>query len=674
MAATVESAARIGIVSSPTEGRYVVALEDLPEGTLVHASLPYAFAPVVSQLITGRYSNCVACLKPLPHHPQERTNRGTSVPTGCVSEAPVCSDCSSVYCSTRCFELYHTQHHIPSMECACLKALPLAARGRSAECMQWLSVASLVAARANVENPTLRSLFPSRRANDEKTVIPTVDVSPLSVDAEGGSGAVETRKDSTPAVGTSTSSPAQTTSVDSAFVRKLKSWSERELVSGSGPSMASHERERLPNDAELDPLHRFGTTDTTSSSASTPSPTGIGNSFYGALFESDLWSVANVEPQGAGGPTGRRVSPLVSPTSTSVSNWVCNTALLEKSTLSLFRQAFAAYRSLRSEDAKKRSAEADAACHIGGRLHPNAEKLLQKFGKDRKTGGKAPKKGTNTSKHSQGKTSSSAGPTTEQKDRDDADVQADDNPCTPSDPHAASIFPLMTEDEFVRVCGAVKCNGFECSGWIEAVRAPKRTRILPLESEGINDGESVPPPVMLGTALYPLASYFNHSCDPNLLLPSHGKVMLIYTSRAVKRGEPLTFSYLNVAEVVAALGGKSGERATSNPPSGSRVLKPNRRLDLANSFCFWCRCSACDPKGTGTPSTMPVAPPCPLCQLGSLRLVNGEELRCRRRIATDTFQRLLPLTDTQLDGKVIRECSCCGNLFSTVTEIKTVNA
>ena len=47
----------------------------------------------------------------------------------------------------------------------------------------------------------------------------------------------------------------------------------------------------------------------------------------------------------------------------------------------------------------------------------------------------------------------------------------------------------------------------------------------------------------LGSAMYPSASYFNHSCDPNVAKVRQGRTVLFVTSKEVQAGEELCISY-----------------------------------------------------------------------------------------------------------------------------------
>ena len=47
----------------------------------------------------------------------------------------------------------------------------------------------------------------------------------------------------------------------------------------------------------------------------------------------------------------------------------------------------------------------------------------------------------------------------------------------------------------------------------------------------------------LGSAMYPSASYFNHSCDPNIAKLRQGRTIVFVTSKEVQAGEELCISY-----------------------------------------------------------------------------------------------------------------------------------
>ncbi|KAI9004724.1 hypothetical protein BC832DRAFT_521224, partial [Gaertneriomyces semiglobifer] len=74
----------------------------------------------------------------------------------------------------------------------------------------------------------------------------------------------------------------------------------------------------------------------------------------------------------------------------------------------------------------------------------------------------------------------------------------------------------------------------------------------------------------MGRAVFPMSSYFNHSCDPNCECVQNARVMTVRTIRPVEEGEPLTISYID-----------------SNMPLQAR------RTRLQADYYFLCQCQRC---------------------------------------------------------------------------------
>ena len=55
----------------------------------------------------------------------------------------------------------------------------------------------------------------------------------------------------------------------------------------------------------------------------------------------------------------------------------------------------------------------------------------------------------------------------------------------------------------------------------------------------------------LGSAMYPSASYFNHSCEPNIAKVRRGRVVSFVTSREIQPEEELCISYGHTERQVA---------------------------------------------------------------------------------------------------------------------------
>ncbi|KAG1867582.1 hypothetical protein C8R48DRAFT_632829 [Suillus tomentosus] len=75
---------------------------------------------------------------------------------------------------------------------------------------------------------------------------------------------------------------------------------------------------------------------------------------------------------------------------------------------------------------------------------------------------------------------------------------------------------------------------------------------------------------MLGWGIWVGASYFNHSCCPNVKKTRVGRTIHFTTSRSVEIGEELCISYIDTSQAIA-----------------------QRRQDLENSWFFKCACQRC---------------------------------------------------------------------------------
>ncbi|TBU30733.1 hypothetical protein BD311DRAFT_863953 [Dichomitus squalens] len=85
----------------------------------------------------------------------------------------------------------------------------------------------------------------------------------------------------------------------------------------------------------------------------------------------------------------------------------------------------------------------------------------------------------------------------------------------------------------------------------------------------------------LGFAVYPIASFFNHHCSPNVRKEREGRTLRFVTTRTVEEGEELCISYGHVEGMDWA----------------------TRQQELLEGWYFSCRCSRCkseDPRGAQT--------------------------------------------------------------------------
>nr|XP_060612740.1 SET and MYND domain-containing protein 4 [Anolis sagrei ordinatus] len=78
--------------------------------------------------------------------------------------------------------------------------------------------------------------------------------------------------------------------------------------------------------------------------------------------------------------------------------------------------------------------------------------------------------------------------------------------------------------------------------------------------------------VTLATALYPVLSLLNHSCDPNTSLAFDGRTVAVRASRAIPRGQEILHCY---------------------GPHRCRMKPTERRQRLLAQYFFECRCPAC---------------------------------------------------------------------------------
>eukprot|EP00727_Mastigamoeba_balamuthi_P001425 m51a1_g1128 hypothetical protein (382) ;mRNA; f:196283-197510 len=83
-----------------------------------------------------------------------------------------------------------------------------------------------------------------------------------------------------------------------------------------------------------------------------------------------------------------------------------------------------------------------------------------------------------------------------------------------------------------------------------------------------------PSSTMRGVGLYPVASYFNHSCAPNAVHHARGTALEIRALAPIARGEPVAVSYIELADDSA-----------------------EHRAGTLWNFCFACGCPRCTAQG-----------------------------------------------------------------------------
>lgn len=118
----------------------------------------------------------------------------------------------------------------------------------------------------------------------------------------------------------------------------------------------------------------------------------------------------------------------------------------------------------------------------------------------------------------------------------------------------------VSEAYFQRLCAATQCNSF-----------------------GVYDLEDH----CVGFGMYPAASYFNHSCVPNLCRVMHHGTRLaaFYALRPITALEPLTICYTDVEQLNSA----------------------ERRRNLLETYRFFCQCERCAGTADGPQTALGVA-------------------------------------------------------------------
>jgi len=74
----------------------------------------------------------------------------------------------------------------------------------------------------------------------------------------------------------------------------------------------------------------------------------------------------------------------------------------------------------------------------------------------------------------------------------------------------------------------------------------------------------------IGRSLYPSASYFNHSCEPNCEVFETGSILSIHPTRDIAEGDEVTIAYIDTKQTLHA-----------------------RRQQLHDTYFFHCQCTRC---------------------------------------------------------------------------------
>lgn len=117
----------------------------------------------------------------------------------------------------------------------------------------------------------------------------------------------------------------------------------------------------------------------------------------------------------------------------------------------------------------------------------------------------------------------------------------------------------------------IELLGYVTADYVGNLASRASHNAFSIRPEGMTDGGQSGE--YLGWGVWPEASYFNHSCRPNLSKSRSGRCWSFCTSRAVSVHEQLCISYLG------------GDEKEMN------VVE--RRRKLLSTWGFWCNCSQC---------------------------------------------------------------------------------
>jgi hypothetical protein len=161
----------------------------------------------------------------------------------------------------------------------------------------------------------------------------------------------------------------------------------------------------------------------------------------------------------------------------------------------------------------------------------------------------------------------------------DGDCEGDDD---------GSMAESELEDMLVGLVSAIESNGFglwelesnddhendEGSENIPHVKKTKKDK----KPGAMHKKKRTRDPLCIGRGLFPTASYFNHSCEPNCQVLQFQNEMRIECVRPVRAGEELTISYI----------------------SGLNMSRKNRQSLLKMDYFFDCKCEKCVREGEGS--------------------------------------------------------------------------
>ncbi|XP_020659091.3 protein-lysine N-methyltransferase SMYD4 isoform X1 [Pogona vitticeps] len=136
--------------------------------------------------------------------------------------------------------------------------------------------------------------------------------------------------------------------------------------------------------------------------------------------------------------------------------------------------------------------------------------------------------------------------------------------------------------------------------------------------------------IALATALFPVISLLNHSCDPNTSVAFSGRTMEVRASHPIPFGQEILHCY---------------------GPHHCRMGASERQERLLSQYFFECQCRSCskelNPSSKGIPSAQPSLFCCPACHLPmqGQGMLCCSSRTCKTQVLEETFQ--LQLRDLQ---------------------------
>ena len=157
--------------------------------------------------------------------------------------------------------------------------------------------------------------------------------------------------------------------------------------------------------------------------------------------------------------------------------------------------------------------------------------------------------------------------------------------------------------------------------------------------------------LVVGKGVYPLASLFNHSCEPSCIVAFEGSRLIVTTSRAVAAGDALTISY---------------------GPLKSRQCRKQRQAELLSKYGFECQCEACN---SDEPDSDASAWQGYACKCGGCAIDNGKNIRCSKcgdvkANAEAKRKRVQELVALKSNAAKFGEAGQLAEMMAVVTDIR----